>query len=89
MKKSEIIKALCNDLLQYPGVLILTEDMMNHLCISAGLIEDHVTGRGCDVLGKTVSELAQYIERHISFCSKKIQDDAYFLLIELSCNTMQ
>ena len=86
MNKTKVIQNFCDDILQYPS--ILNEDIMTHLCISAGLIEDHITGQGCDVLNKNSLELASYILKHISSCSRKIQDDAYFLLVELSCNTV-
>jgi len=85
MEKSTIIQDLCSDILCCSWI---NEEMSESLLIAAGLVEDHVTGQGCDVLGKTASELAGYINNHISVCSRRILDDVYFLLFELPGSTV-
>ena len=86
MEKSAIIQDFCSEILEYP--VTLNEEITENLLVAAGLVEDDITKAGCDVLGKSTLEHAQYIRENIMFCSKKIQDDAYFLMIELSCNTL-
>lgn len=85
MERSTIIQDYCADIICCSWI---NEKMLDNLLVAAGLVEDDITKAGCDVLGKTVSELALYIGENIAFCSRKIQDDAYFLLIELSCSTV-
>lgn len=85
MQKTKIVQDYCNDILCCSWI---NEEMSDNLLVAAGLVEDDITHTGCDVLGKTASELARYIRENISFCSKKIQEDTYFLLVELSCNTV-
>ena len=46
MQKVDAIKELCSELLYNPG--IHSQEIMNHLSISAGLIESDITQEGCD-----------------------------------------
>ena len=85
MKKLTIIQDYCSDIICCSWI---SDEMSQNLLVAAGLVEDAVTRAGCDVFGKTSLELALYIRENITFCSKKIQDDTYFLLIELSRNTV-
>lgn len=85
MEKFTIIQDYCNDILCCPWV---NEEMSGNLLIAAGLVEDDITKAGCDVMDWSSRKAAVYIRENIMFCSKKIQDDAYFLLVELSCSTV-
>ena len=84
MEKSIIIQDYCSDILCCSWI---NEEMSDNLLVAAGLVEDDITKAGCDVLGKTSLELASYIRDHIASCTKEILDQAYCLLIELSCRT--
>lgn len=83
MEKSIIIQDYCTDILNYSWI---NEEMSGNLLVAAGLVEDDITHAGCDVLGWSSRKAAEYVRENILFCSRQVQDDAYFLL--MSCNTV-
>jgi hypothetical protein len=81
MKKVAVIQDFCSDILRYHD--ILSEEMMYHLSISAGLMENSVTHAGCDVLDWSTRKTAEYILKHITICSENVLDDVFFLLLKM------
>ncbi len=60
MQKVDAIKELCSELLYNPR--IHSQEIMNYLSISAGLIEIDITQEGCDDwFERSMSEMARYI----------------------------
>ena len=83
MKKVNAIKELCSELLYNPG--IHSQEIMNHLSISAGLIESDITQEGCDDwFERGMNETARYIREKVALCSNRTLDDVYLLLLKMS-----
>ncbi|HPR52443.1 MAG TPA: hypothetical protein PLU81_11685 [Deltaproteobacteria bacterium] len=74
MEKISIIQDYCADIIQCPWT---SEETMNHLVLAADLA-------GYSYLDKTAQELAEYIRTCIPFCSRRVMDDVYFLLIDMA-----
>ena len=83
MKKSMAIQEMCSEILYNPGTL--SQKMMNHLSMSAGLIEHDITQEGCeDWFERSTTEAASYIRDMVPSCSERTLEDVYFLLLEMS-----
>jgi hypothetical protein len=83
MQKVNAIKELCSELLYNPG--IHRQEIMNHLSLSAGLIESDITQEGCDDwFERSMRETAGYIREKVSLCNNRTLDVVYFLLLEMS-----
>lgn len=83
MKKVDAIKELCSELLYDSG--IHSQEIMKHLTLSAGLIENDITQEGCDDwFERSMNETARYIRGKVCLCSNKTLDDVHFLLLEMS-----
>lgn len=83
MKKSKAIQEMCSEILYNPGTI--NRKLMDHLSMSAGLIEHDITQEGCDDwFERSTTEAASYIREKVSSCSERTLDDVYFLLMEMS-----
>lgn len=83
MKKVAEIKGLCSELIYNPG--IHSQEIIKHLSLSAGLIENDITQEGCDDwFERSMSDTARYIREKVTLCSNRTLDDVYFLLLEMS-----
>ncbi len=81
MEKVTAIKDFCTDILQYPG--IHSQEVMDNLSISAGIVEGDITHEGCDDWSlRSTADTARYIMDKLEHCSEKTQSMVYFLLIE-------
>jgi len=87
MSKADVIRKMCLELLSSPE--IPSSEVLNHLSISAGLIESDITKEGCDDwFDKSMSETASYISEKVRLCSNTTLDDVYLLLLKMP-GTMQ
>jgi len=64
MKKVDAIQKMCLELLSSPETP--SSEILNHLSISAGLIESDISKEGCDDwFDKSLSETAGYISKKV------------------------
>lgn len=83
MKKCRAIQEMCSEILYNPTAL--GQKLVDHLSMSAGLIEHDITQEGCDDwFERSSSEAARFIREKVSSCSERTLDDVYFLLLEMS-----